>query len=77
MEIKRSFVKGIMDKSLDDRLLPDGVYRDALNIKVSSLDGDSAGTVHNHLGNTEVLNVNTLLTNEGFTSQSTIIVRPS
>lgn len=72
MEIKRSFVKGIMDKSLDDRLLPDGVYRDALNIKVSSLDGDSAGTVHNHLGNTEVLNVNTLLTNEGFTSQSTM-----
>ena len=50
MEIKRNFVKGVMNKSLDDRLLPDGFYRDALNIKVSSTDGNDAGTVQNYLG---------------------------
>ena len=70
MEIKRNFVKGVMNKSLDDRLLPDGFYRDALNIKVSSTDGNDAGTVQNYLGNTEKLNIDTLLTNEGFVSQS-------
>jgi len=70
MEIKRNFVKGVMNKSLDDRLLPDGFYRDALNIKVSSTDGNDAGTVQNYLGNTEKLDIDTLLTDAGFVSQS-------
>ena len=70
MEIKRNFVKGVMNKSLDDRLLPDGFYRDAVNIKVSSTDGNDAGTVQNYLGNTEQLDIDTLLTYEGFVSQS-------
>ena len=68
MEIKRNFVKGVMNKSLDDRLLPDGFYRDALNIKVSSTDGNDAGTVQNYLGNTEKLNIDTLLTAEGLST---------
>ena len=70
MEIKRNFVKGVMNKSLDDRLLPDGFYRDALNIKVSSTDGNDAGTVQNYLGNNEKLDIDTLLTDAGFVSQS-------
>jgi hypothetical protein len=70
MEIKRSFTKGVMNKSLDDRLLPDGFYRDASNIKVSSTEGDDAGTVQNYLGNTEKLDIDTLLTDAGFVSQS-------
>ena len=68
MEIKRNFVKGVMNKSLDDRLLPDGFYRDALNIKVSSTDGNDAGTVQNYLGNTEKLNINTLLSAESLST---------
>lgn len=70
MEIKRNFVKGVMNQSLDDRLLPDGVYREAVNIKVSSTDTDGVGTVQNHLGNTEKLDINDLLTDEGFISQN-------
>ena len=69
MNISRNFTKGVMNKDLDDRLLPDGVYRHALNISIPSSDDNNAGTVPNHLGNTENLDVNTLLTTEGFTSQ--------
>ena len=61
MEIKRSFTKGVMNKSLDDRLLPDGFYRDASNIKVSSTEGDDAGTVQNYLGNIEKLDIDDVL----------------
>lgn len=69
MEISKSFVRGVMNKDLDDRLVPDGVYRDALNIKASSSDAQDSGTVQNYFGNTSVLDVNTLLTNAGFTGQ--------
>lgn len=69
MEISKSFTRGIMNKDLDDRLIPDGVYRDALNIKVSSSDDQDSGTVQNYFGNASVIDVNTLLTAAGFTSQ--------
>ena len=31
-EIKNNFIQGKMNKDLDDRLLPNGQYRDAQNI---------------------------------------------
>ena len=73
MEIKRNFIKGVMNKSLDDRLLPDGFYRDALNIKISSTDDSDAGTVQNYLGNTEMVNVDTLIAAEGLTATTNIV----
>ena len=33
-EIKNNFLQGKMNKDLDDRLLPNGQYRDAQNITV-------------------------------------------
>ena len=33
-EIKNTFLRGKMNKDLDDRLLPEGEYRDAQNIEV-------------------------------------------
>ena len=50
-EIKRSFTAGKMNKDLDERLVPNGEYRDALNIQVRTTDGDAAGTVQNLQGN--------------------------
>ena len=60
-EIKRIFTGGKMNKDLDERLLPNGQYRDALNIKVRGYDsypadedGDSegnSGTIQNLQGN--------------------------
>mgnify|MGYP003638893793 CR=1 FL=1 len=53
-EIKHSFMKGKMNKDLDERLVPNGEYRDALNIQVSTSEGSDVGTVQNILGNSLV-----------------------
>ena len=50
-EIKNTFVRGRMNKDLDERLIPDGEYRDATNIQISSTESDDAGTAQNILGN--------------------------
>ena len=51
-EIKNTFIKGRMNKDLDERLVPNGEYRDAMNIQVSTSEGADVGTVQNILGNT-------------------------
>jgi len=40
-----------MNKDVDERLVPNGEYRDAMNIQVSTSDGSAVGTVQNVLGN--------------------------
>jgi len=51
-EIKHNFIKGRMNKDLDERLVADGEYRDALNIQVVTSDGSDTGTAQNIKGNT-------------------------
>ena len=41
-----------MNKDLDDRLLPEGEYRDAQNIEVLKPDGENSGVLQNAAGNT-------------------------
>jgi len=53
-EIKNTFLKGRMNKSLDDRLLPEGEYRDALNIQVTKSEGSDVGVIQNIKGNEKV-----------------------
>jgi len=53
-EIKNFFNQGKMNKDLDERLVPKGEYRHALNIQISSSDGSDVGTVQNLLGNTKL-----------------------
>ena len=50
-EIKHQFTGGKMNKDLDERIVPNGEYRDALNIQVSTSEGSEVGTVQNILGN--------------------------
>ena len=50
-EIKHQFTGGKMNKDVDERLVPNGEYRDAMNIQVSTSDGSSVGTIQNVLGN--------------------------
>ena len=50
-EIKHNFTSGKMNKDLDERLVPNGEYRDAMNIEVSTSEGSDVGTVQNILGN--------------------------
>ena len=53
-EIKHNFTGGKMNKDLDDRLVPNGQYRNAINIQVSTSEGSDIGTVQNILGNSQV-----------------------
>jgi len=53
-EIKNTFLQGKMNKDLDERLLPNGQYRDALNVEVSTSEDSNIGVVKNVLGNYRV-----------------------
>ena len=50
-EIKHNFTKGKMNKDLDERIVANGEYRDAMNIQVSTSDGSDIGAIQNILGN--------------------------
>ena len=51
-EIKNSFLRSKMNKDLDDRLIPNGEYRDAQNISVGKSEADDIGALETVLGNT-------------------------
>ena len=48
-ELNRSFIKGKMNKDLDERLLPPNEYRDAMNISVSTSEDSDVGAIENLL----------------------------
>ena len=50
-EIKNNFIQGKMNKDLDDRLLPNGQYRDAQNILITKSDNSDVGAIQNVRGN--------------------------
>lgn len=49
-EIKNAFIKGKMNKDLDERLIPNGEYRDALNVDVDFSEGSDVGALKSILG---------------------------
>ena len=53
-EIKNNFLQGKMNKDLDDRLIPNGQYRDAQNITISKSENSDIGTVQNVKGNAKL-----------------------
>ena len=50
-EIKNSFLRSKMNQDLDDRLIPNGEYRDANNISVGKSEADDIGALENVKGN--------------------------
>ena len=56
-ELKRNFTKGRMNKDLDERMVPNGEYRDALNVEVATSEGANVGTVQTLKGNTRLTNL--------------------
>jgi len=50
-KLQHTFVQGKMNKDLDERLVPNGQYRDAQNIQISSSESSDVGAVENILGN--------------------------
>ena len=55
-ESKRTFHAGKMNRDLDDRLVPNGEYRDALNVNIGRSEGSSVGAVENLKGNERIHN---------------------
>lgn len=53
-EFIRSFQTGKMNKDLDERLVPQGQYRDALNLDLANSEGSNVGTLQNIKGNVEL-----------------------
>jgi len=50
----RNFTKGKMNKDLDERLVPAGEYRDALNVEVSTSEASNVGALQTVRGNVEL-----------------------
>lgn len=48
---QRNFIAGIMNKGLDERLVPNGQYTDALNVRLGSTEETEIGSVENAKGN--------------------------
>ena len=49
--IVNTFLKSKMNKDLDNRLVPNGEYRDANNLQISRSQGSEVGEFENILGN--------------------------
>ena len=80
-KLKQTFIRGRMNKDLDERLVPKGEYRDGQNIQVSTSEGNDVGAIENVLGNTKQNNKpggGTWTTKFGLTSPKCIgVVRDS
>ena len=49
--IQRNFIAGRMNKSLDERLVPNGEYINAVNVRLGSTEDSEIGAVENSKGN--------------------------
>jgi hypothetical protein len=66
-DLQRTFLAGRMNKDLDERLIPDGEYRDAVNITIDTSEGSSVGAVQNAFGNTQLNIPQSILASMGIT----------
>ena len=53
-ELKHGFGAAKMNKDADERTIPNGEYREALNIQVVTSDGSDVGTMQTLLGNNKI-----------------------
>jgi len=52
--VTTNFVRGRMNKSVDERLLPPGEYINAINVRLGSTETTEIGAVENSKGNTQL-----------------------
>ena len=52
------FQSGRMNKDLDERLVPNGEYRDALNLDLADSENGNVGSLQNVKGNIQQRNTN-------------------
>jgi len=54
MDITTNFIAGRMNKSVDERLIPTGEYKNALNVRLGSTETTDIGAVENSKGNSQL-----------------------
>ena len=52
--LTRNFTLGRMNKTLDERIVPNGEYIDALNVRMGSTEGSEVGVIENSKGNSRL-----------------------
>jgi hypothetical protein len=52
--VTTNFIKGRMNKSVDERLLPPGEYVDAMNLRLGATETTEIGAIENSKGNTQL-----------------------
>ena len=55
--VTRNFIKGKMNKMVDERIVPNGEYIDALNVRMGSSEGSEIGVIENTKGNVVLTNL--------------------
>jgi hypothetical protein len=60
IKIDKTFIAGKMNKDIDERLVPEGEYLDALNVTIDTTRGSTIGSVQNSPGNEVVSDINKL-----------------
>ena len=55
--LTRNFTQGKMNKMVDERLVPNGEYIDALNVRMGSTEGSEIGVIENSKGNLVLTNI--------------------
>jgi hypothetical protein len=66
-KVSRNFIAGRMNKVVDERLLPEGEYIDAMNIRMGSTEKSEIGVIENTTGNsplTKLAYLNTQLSTD-------------
>jgi hypothetical protein len=59
-KIQRNFIAGKMNKGVDERLVPNGQYIDAVNVRLGSSESTEIGALENSKGNTRLTSVSYL-----------------
>jgi hypothetical protein len=71
IKIDKTFIAGKMNKDIDERLVPEGEYLDALNVTIDTTRGSTIGSVQNSPGNEVVSDID-ILTGITATNSTTI-----
>ena len=69
MEIQKNFILGRMNKSVDERLVRQGEYVDAMNVRLGSTENTEIGSVENSKGNSQLTTLRYLGINLASTSK--------
>lgn len=71
--ITRNFTGGRMNKTYDERIVPNGEYIDALNVRMGSTENSEIGVIENTKGNTVLTDLLYIVTGESLSTDAVCI----